>query len=74
MLGGPCFESAPIRSFLRFVRRPKTSSAEIGDVGRYRTNYERKRAQGKTTKEALRCLKRRISDRIFVTLRASVLT
>lgn len=39
-----------------------------------RAHYERKRAQGKTTKEALRCLKRRISDRIFVTLRASVLT
>ena len=61
-----------MRSFLRFVGRLQTSSAEIGDVGRYRT--ARKRAQGKKTKEALRCLKRRISDRIFVTLRASVST
>jgi transposase len=39
-----------------------------------RSYYERKRAEGKTTKEALRCLKRRISDRIYVTLRASALT
>jgi len=39
-----------------------------------RAYYERKRAEGKTTKEALRCLKRRISDRIYLTLRASVLT
>jgi transposase len=31
-----------------------------------RAYYERKRAEGKTTKEALRCLKRRISDRIFL--------
>ena len=37
-----------------------------------RAYYDRKRAEGKTTKEALRCLKRRISDRIYVTLRASV--
>ena len=39
-----------------------------------RAYYERKRAEGKTSKEALRCLKRRISDRIFLTLRASALT
>ena len=39
-----------------------------------RAYYERKRAEGKTTKEALRFLKRRISDRIFMTLRASALT
>ncbi len=39
-----------------------------------RAYYERKRAEGKTTKEALRCLKRRISDRIYLTLRASALT
>jgi len=32
-----------------------------------RAYYERKCAQGKTSKEALRCLKRRISDRISVT-------
>ena len=35
-----------------------------------RAYYERKIAQGKTHKEALRCLKRRISDAIYVRLRA----
>jgi transposase len=35
-----------------------------------RAYYERKIAEGKTHKEALRCLKRRISDAIFVRLRA----
>ncbi len=33
-----------------------------------RAYYARKLAEGKTTKEALRCLKRRVSDRIFKTL------
>ena len=32
--------------------------------------YERKQAEGKSRREALRCLKRRISDRIFNVLRA----
>jgi transposase len=35
-----------------------------------RAYYERKIAEGKTCKEALRCLKRRISDAIYVRLRA----
>ena len=34
-----------------------------------RAYYERKQAEGKTRKEAIRCLKRRISDRIYRTLR-----
>ena len=38
--------------------------------GDSRGYYERKIAEGKTHKEALRCLKRRISDAIFVRLRA----
>jgi transposase len=39
-----------------------------------RAYYERKQAEGKTRKEAIRCLKRRISDRIYRTLRADALT
>ena len=35
-----------------------------------RAYYERKLAEGKTRKEALRCLKRRISDAIYARLRA----
>jgi transposase len=35
-----------------------------------RAYYERKRAEGKTTREALRCLKRRLSDVVYRTLRA----
>lgn len=31
--------------------------------------YAKKRAEGKTAKEAIRCLKRRISDRVYVALR-----
>jgi len=31
--------------------------------------YERKRAAGKTKREALRCLKRRLSDIVFTTMR-----
>ncbi len=30
-----------------------------------RRYYERKRAEGKTPKEALRCLKRRLSDQVY---------
>jgi hypothetical protein len=33
-----------------------------------RADYERKIAEGKTHKEALRCLKRRISDAIYAAL------
>jgi transposase len=35
-----------------------------------RVYYERKRAEGKTSREALRCLKRRLSDVVYRTLRA----
>jgi transposase len=35
-----------------------------------RAYYERKRAEGKTSREALRCLKRRLSDIVYRTLRA----
>jgi transposase len=35
-----------------------------------RAYYQRKRAEGKTGREALRCLKRRLSDVIYKTLRA----
>ncbi len=39
-----------------------------------RAYYRRKRAEGKTTREALRCLKRRISDRVYRTMRADAAT
>ena len=35
-----------------------------------RAYYDRKLAEGKTPKEALRCLKRRVSDAVFARLRA----
>jgi hypothetical protein len=35
-----------------------------------RAYYDRKRAEGKTSKEALRCLKRQISDAVFARLHA----
>ena len=35
-----------------------------------RAYYERKRAEGKTSREALRCLKRRLSDVVYRTMRA----
>ena len=39
-----------------------------------RAYYQRKLAEGKTCKEALRCLKRRISDAIYARLRADART
>jgi len=44
----------------------------LTQISRYpegRAYYDQKKAEGKTTQEAMRCLKRRISDRIFQTLR-----
>lgn len=38
-----------------------------------RRYYERKRAEGKTRREALRCLKRRLSDVVYRTMRADAL-
>lgn len=37
-----------------------------------RAYYQRKRTEGKTSREALRCLKRRLSDLIYRTLRADL--
>lgn len=34
-----------------------------------RTYYQRKRAEGKTSREAIRCLKRRLSDVVYTTMR-----
>lgn len=34
-----------------------------------RAYYERKRAEGKTSKEAIRCLKRRLSDQVYKAMR-----
>jgi len=35
-----------------------------------RAYYERKRAEGKTAREAIRCLKRRLSDQVYKAMRA----
>ena len=35
-----------------------------------RAYYERKRAEGKTSREAIRCLKRRLSDQVYKAMRA----
>jgi transposase len=39
-----------------------------------RAYYLRKRAEGKTSREAIRCLKRRLSDVLYRTLRADAAT
>ena len=39
-----------------------------------RAYYARKRAEGKTAKEAIRCLKRQLSDRVFKAMRADAAT
>jgi transposase len=39
-----------------------------------RAYYARKRAEGKTAKEAIRCLKRRLSDQVFKAMRADAAT
>lgn len=39
-----------------------------------RAYYERKRAAGKTSREALRCLKRKLSDLVYATMRADSAT
>ena len=39
-----------------------------------RTYYLRKRAEGKTNREALRCLKRRLSDLVYKTLHEDLAT
>ncbi|KRC65785.1 hypothetical protein ASE12_14075 [Aeromicrobium sp. Root236] len=39
-----------------------------------RAYYDRKRAAGKTSREAVRCLKRRLSDQVFKTMRRDLET
>lgn len=39
-----------------------------------RAYYDRKRAEGKTSREALRCLKRRLSDQVYKAMRADAAT
>lgn len=51
---------------IHFVALTQVSRSPEG-----RRYYLQKRQEGKTTQEALRCLKRRVSDRIFNTLRGS---
>jgi transposase len=43
-----------------------------GQVGRSGRYYRKKIAEGKSRKEALRCLKRRISDAVFKSLVADL--
>jgi hypothetical protein len=50
-------------------RRGGEEALRAGEAMRQR-HYQRKLAEGKTRKEALRCLKRRISDAIYARLRA----
>ncbi len=38
-----------------------------------RIYYDRKRAEGKTSREALRCLKRRLSDQVYKAMRADAI-
>ncbi|MCB2176698.1 MAG: IS110 family transposase [Actinomycetales bacterium] len=39
-----------------------------------RAYYDRKRAEGKTSREAIRCLKRRLSDQVYKAMRADAAT
>jgi transposase len=51
---------------IHFVALTQVSRSPEG-----RRYYLQKQQEGKTAQEALRCLKRRVSDRIFKTLRAA---
>jgi transposase len=53
-----------LNRILHFIALTQTSRSPEG-----RAYYLRKQAEGKSKSDALRCLKRRISDRIFQTLR-----
>ena len=71
--GGHCSVSCG-SSFSRLRRKVVTKHAGAAIVQRRndtegRAYYERKRAAGKTNREALRCLKRRLSDLVFQTMR-----
>jgi transposase len=53
-----------LNRILHFIALTQVSRSPEG-----RAYYDRKRSEGRTKQDALRCLKRRISDRIFQTLR-----
>ena len=55
-----------LNRILHFIALTQVSRSPEG-----RAYYDRKRAEGRSKQDALRCLKRRISDRIFQTLRRS---
>ena len=55
-----------LNRILHFIALTQVSCSPEG-----RAYYDRKRAEGRSKQDALRCLKRRISDRIFQTLRRS---
>ncbi len=52
---------------LAYPQRRNRKPAPPGTEGR--AYYERKRAAGKPKREALRCLKRKLSDIVFTTMR-----
>jgi transposase len=53
-----------LNRILHFIALTQVSRSPEG-----RAYYDRKRSEGRTKQDALRCLKRRISDRVFQTLR-----
>jgi transposase len=55
-----------LNRILHFIALTQVSRSPEG-----RAYYDRKRLEGRSKQDALRCLKRRISDRIFQTLRSS---
>jgi transposase len=58
-----------LNRIIHFIALTQTSRDPSG-----RTYYLRKQAEGRSKKDALRCLKRRISDRLFQALRGAVFT
>ena len=55
-----------LNRIIHFIALTQSSRDPAG-----RPYYHRKKAEGKTNREALRCLKRRVSDRIYRTLLAA---
>ena len=56
-----------LNRILHFIALTQVSRSPEG-----RAYYDRKRSEGRSKQDALRCLKRRISDRIFQTLRRNL--
>ena len=56
----PSYEVAARRGQRALVRLTRALGAELDDVG-----IDRKRAEGKSTKEAIRCLKRHLARRVW---------